>query len=844
MRRSLAPSQLPFKEEGVIKRSPSSILALISKSKDDDKPPPMKRMFEVPVKNVPVINSFTIDEKSKKLLSDSADSVIGLAHVSNDNVSDFTQSSETLYFSAVWGKQSNRKHKKWEGDGVLVVSKKCVTLIDSDGKELGKLSNSKLKTFESGERFYLGSREVEILDPISQSDFLKGRCFERCQPSIFALKPPRPAQFQLPVISGNAQPIKSNILKPRHNPEDKGAIVLPRPDSKVQFNSSTRIVDVVIDPFLGRHLRKHQIDGVIFMYECVMGFRDGGSTGCILADSMGLGKTLQSITLIWTMLHQGPFEGKPIAKRVMIIAPSSLVHNWEKEFQRWLGRERLLPFVIDNKNKPTDYAKQFNRPVMIISYELFVRNAEIIEKIPFDLVVCDEAHRMKNLKVKKSESLARLDCGRRIFLTGTPIQNDLSEFFALADIVNPGILGRPSAFKRIFEDPINASRLPDASEDVREIGEMRAQELNEIISKFVLRRTQDMIKEFLPPKIENVVLCKTSQDQAVIYEEITGCKGVRSIFIGCYSGCAHLYYISLLRNLCNHPSLCNVTGNNEEDERDVDFMKLSHRMTGVSTKLEVLKKMLITLMEEGQEKMVIVSYFTKTLDLISEHLKALRYTYLRLDGQTKVSDRQVIVDRFNRPDTERLFLLSSKAGGVGLNLIGASRIVLYDIDWNPANDEQAMARVWRDGQKRVVHIYRLLNAGTIEEKIFQRQIVKQGLSNSVVDAQELDNQKFGVDELRDIFSFKRDIYSDTHDLLNCNCEGDGTVEVQERAATPIRACQLGTVESDTVKNKNISQLLEWQHFQTPFCVGLDDTLLHACRDLLTFVFRKDYSLSE
>ncbi|XP_048452109.1 DNA repair and recombination protein RAD54B-like [Rhincodon typus] len=207
-----------------------------------------------------------------------------------------------------------------------------------------------------------------------------------------------------------------------------------------------------------------------------------------------------------------------------------------------------------------------------------------------------------------------------------------------------------------------------------------------------------------------------------------------------------------------------------------------------SGKLQVLIDLLASIHEQNSaERVVLVSNYTQTLDILQEMCKRFGYSYTRLDGQTAVSQRQKIVDSFNSKHGQSfIFLLSSKAGGVGLNLIGASRLVLYDIDWNPANDVQAMARVWRDGQKRPVHIYRLLTTGTIEEKIYQRQVSKQSLSGTVVDLKKKsEHASFSLEELRNLFQLEEDSNCLTHDLLYCNCLGNGQpIGAPEEATTP------------------------------------------------------------
>eukprot|EP00002_Diphylleia_rotans_P029427 TRINITY_DN5995_c0_g1_i6.p1 TRINITY_DN5995_c0_g1~~TRINITY_DN5995_c0_g1_i6.p1 ORF type:complete len:203 (+),score=38.09 TRINITY_DN5995_c0_g1_i6:409-1017(+) len=192
--------------------------------------------------------------------------------------------------------------------------------------------------------------------------------------------------------------------------------------------------------------------------------------------------------------------------------------------------------------------------------------------------------------------------------------------------------------------------------------------------------------------------------------------------------------------------------------------------------MTILANMLKYIKEKTTDKILLVSNFTETLDYIQEYLKSMKYCFIRLDGTTKVSQRQRLVDRFNDPaGKEFVFLLSSKAGGCGLNLVGACRLVLYDSDWNPANDAQVLARVWRDGQKKDVWIYRLLSTGTLEEKIYQRQVFKEGLQTSIVSEQRKseDDKEYDMDNLRALFQpLKETTLSETHDKLCCPCGGN------------------------------------------------------------------------
>jgi len=719
-----------------------------------------------------------------------------------------------------------------------------------------------------------------IQEPISESSYLKGSCFGKAEEPESAsanesldksnsnLRPAATKHFVSPFQKNkSSQNLKSTNpeIKPRHNPLGHMALVMPKPPSEIQWKecqNGVSIIDVVVDPLLSKNLRSHQREGVIFLYECVMGFKTPDMFGAILADEMGLGKTLQCITLIWTLLHQGPFNGRPTVQRVLIISPSSLTQNWHKEFRRWLGRERIDVFIVDQQNRPVEFAKRPLLPVMIVSYEMFVRSFDEIQKIKFDLIVCDEGHRLKNSDNKTSSMLSKLNTDRKVLLTGTPVQNDLKEFFTLADFVNPGILGSISAFRRSYEAPIVNLQLPGCDEDQLEMGNDSAAGLLHLTSQFVLRRTQQVMKDHLPPKVETVIFCRPSAVQIRLYSLLVPtCSGSNDSF-----AC-----IQALRQLCNHPSFVlskqqaisnDQHQSSEENEFDqlfdngekhwLDlFDAVDQETNATSGKLQVTMALLDSFMKNTREKIVFVSYSTKMLDLFGETCAERGYSSLRLDGSTPTALRMGLVDRFNDPQgEERIFLLSSKAGGVGLNLIGASRLILYDIDWNPANDLQAMARIWRDGQRKTAHIYRLLTTGTIEEKIFQRQVFKQKLSGTVVDARESTPAHFTKAELKDLFTLREDTDCDTHDLVKCSCQKKQTsasLQVEdyqfedEDAAADERDCQLGsTISSSSKKDTHatVDQLLDWQHHGRSFDVGvIQDGCLEDALEDVSFVFR-------
>lgn len=725
-----------------------------------------------------------------------------------------SKSGPENYYTVLWRKFTQKKHKTWDGDGVLSVRDGYAHLQDIDGRDMGKVIWN--KPLFPGSTLSIGGKDIEVDSMTSKEDFIAGRPFlggklplkqdftiDEELPRVKLttvtckekenvdrnLKPIVPLARKLshpgfkkpsldrPMAPKDATPKAQPI--PRHDPHAQGALVMKRPATAPK---GKQIVDVVVDPFIAKHLRDHQRDGVQFLYECVMGMRCSEGDGAILADEMGLGKTLQTIALLWTLLKQNPiYEDPPLVKKALIVCPVTVINNWRKEFRKWLGYDRIGVFVAtDKKMRLTDFTKGKTYNIMIIGYEKLRIVQGDLKDAGIDIVIADEGHRLKTAQNKSALAIKSLNSNRRIILSGTPIQNDLSEFFMVVDIVNPNLFGKYSTFKREFESPILKSRQPGATQKDIEKGEARGEELASMASQFILRRTTDVIAKYLPPKTETVLFCRPTAAQASLYHAVLG-SPVFNAILG--STEASLQLITILKKLCNSPSLFlkstsedskpNVTVQSLLDSIPQELLKLT---PAASAKLRVLDMLLDHIRKETDEKVVIVSNYTSTLDMIGGLLSSLNYSYLRLDGTTPVSKRQGLVDRFNnsKPLAYFAFLLSAKAGGVGLNLVGASRLVLFDVDWNPATDIQAMARIHRDGQKKPCFIYRLLVQGALDEKIYQRQLAKKGLADAVVDAKKT-AQGFTREELRDLFRLDEGNCS-THTLLGCECEGAGNVQ--------------------------------------------------------------------
>lgn len=573
-----------------------------------------------------------------------------------------------------------------------------------------------------------------------------------------------------------------------HDPTVCNALILYTPPQfseaeKSKMDKNKIPVHVVVDPVVGNILRPHQREGVKFMYDCVTGAKDDGEFfGCIMADEMGLGKTLQCITLLWTLLRQSP-DCKPAIIKAIIVCPSSLVKNWYNEFGKWLGvRVHALAIANESKEKTTVLLTRFmanqssrcGEPILIISYETFRLYAHILNESEVGLVLCDEGHRLKNCENQTYQALMGLKTKRRVLLSGTPIQNDLTEYFSLVHFVNPGMLGTRNEFHRQYENAIIRGQDSNSTDKEREISAERLKALLDIVNKYMIRRTSALLTKYLPVKFEMVVCVKLSQLQLDVYKSFLKSDIVRKALStkddAKSGGATVLQDINTLKKLCGHPELIV----DKINERAPGFEDVGQFLPNTWNSREVrpelggkvllLDLMLASIKANTTDKIVLVSNYTQTLDFFEKLCRKRQYRYVRLDGTMSIKKRGKTVEDFNNPESEPfIFMLSSKAGGCGLNLIGANRLVMFDPDWNPANDEQAMARVWRDGQKKPCYIYRFLATGSIEEKIFQRQTHKKGLSNTVVDNDE-GERHFTQSELKDLFKINETTLSDTHDM--------------------------------------------------------------------------------
>lgn len=785
-------------------------------------------------------------------------------------------------FYVVWRKPTNKKNKTWDGDGIMILTSTSLAFrLDESENYKEKFVTEKdtdLAKFSENQVFSMKSFEFEVTSPITDKDE-RNKILNLSRPRqstensvtrsvVTAIKSntlpripsklPKINQQFKKVVPNNEQHFTppANKSDPLYDPNSDNAVVMKK--------SNPDDIDVVIDPNLSKLLRPHQIDGVKFLYECVMNMRNCDGHGALLADDMGLGKTFMTITLIVTLLKQSPTNGflNPVANKVLIVCPVTLIGNWKREFKKWVGMKRIGVLAFNNKNsiaRDKQDIKNFNKSnvyqILIIGYEKLLNMKTELLECNFDLLVCDEGHRLKNNSNKTLQALIELDIEKRILLSGTPIQNDLLEFFNMIDFINPGLLGSINQFKRNFLYPILKSReLNCLNKEILRKGEEKSKELIELTKPIILRRTASIIANHLPVRTDLVVFCSPTKNQISLFNSIWNFNSFNLKLKESSGNCLGL--ITLFKKICNSPSLIKNDSSFKELNETPNDNALKFEVK--SGKLAILERLIVEIFEKTNEKCVIVSNYTQTLDLIEDLIVNLNYKFSRLDGSTPNKDRDGLISSFNKTtkDENFVFLLSSKSGGVGLNLIGASRLILFDNDWNPSVDLQAMARIHRDGQTKPVFIYRLITTGCIDEKIFQRQLMKNSLSDKFLDNKDdSKDDLFDINALKDLFTLNLETECNTHDLIECGCEGSGEVieddeEIEEESDeensdengwTTASSLRQSQTDPNITKKANLKNCLkEFRHFNMRKNVNEinDDIIQGIDKDGITFLMAK------
>jgi superfamily II DNA or RNA helicase len=466
---------------------------------------------------------------------------------------------------------------------------------------------------------------------------------------------------------------------------------------------------------LRAELRPYQQVGVEFL-QWIAGTGMGG----VLADDMGLGKTLQTIAHLVIEKQSGRMR-----QPALVVAPTSLVGNWRRELKKFAPGLRVLE--LHGADRHRRRAEIPEHDVVITSYPLVVRDRAHFVGMQFHAVIADEAQTMKNVRSQAHQAVKSLDANHRISLTGTPIENNLEELWAQFDLLVPGLLGDAARFRTVFRHPIE-----------RDGNQRRLESLRERIAPFVLRRMKDTVATELPPKTEIVHTVELTGDQRDLYEgiRIAGHAAVRRAVRQRGMAGATIDILGALmklRQVCCDPRLVRFDAARRIEE---------------SAKLQALGDMVEQQLAQGR-RILVFSQFTTMLGLIAERLEKSGIRYALLTGSTVDRDAAVDVFQTGRAD---VFLISLKAGGTGLNLTRADTVIHYDPWWNPAAQAQATDRAYRIGQRNPVFVYRLIVAGSVEERMMRLQQRKQSLADALLGHAAGENAAWSERDVDDLFA--------------------------------------------------------------------------------------------
>lgn len=475
----------------------------------------------------------------------------------------------------------------------------------------------------------------------------------------------------------------------------------------------------------GNTLRLYQLEGLNWLL-----FSWHNNRNCILADEMGLGKTIQSLTFVnsvWEYGIRGPF---------LIIAPLSTIPNWQREFEGWTEMNVIVyhgsqqsksmlqeyEFYYKNENgEPIKEITKFN--VLITTFEIIVTDFQELKNFNWRVCVIDEAHRLKNRNCKLLEGLRQLHLEHRVLLSGTPLQNNVNELFSLLNFLEPSQFASSDAF-------------------LNEFGQLRSEsevlKLQALLKPMMLRRLKEDVEKTLAPKEETIIEVELTNIQKKYYRAILERnfsflqKGISSA-----ANIPNLMNTMMeLRKCCIHPYLLNGA----EDQIQFDYKQANgedkeayYKALIQSSGKMVLVDKLLPKLKAGGHRVLIFSQMVRCLDILEDYLLYRKYPFERIDGRIRGNLRQEAIDRFSKPDSDRfVFLLCTKAGGLGINLTAADTVIIYDSDWNPQNDLQAQARCHRIGQQKMVKIYRLICRNTYEREMFDKASLKLGLDKAIL----------------------------------------------------------------------------------------------------------------
>ncbi|KAJ5716333.1 hypothetical protein N7493_008244 [Penicillium malachiteum] len=549
---------------------------------------------------------------------------------------------------------------------------------------------------------------------------------------------------------------------------------------------------IYLNSSVGRFVKPNQLLGIQFMWREIC--ESEKMEGCMLAHIMGLGKTMQVISLLLTIAEASASPDPKIrdqvpkklqGSRTIVLVPAGLIQNWLEEFDFWLPRTDPLGRIFDlsassvpHLDERLDMIEEWGRDggVLIMGYEIFLRfiNNTIVTSGSGDpplspeehkriqdillqkpqIVVADEAHRLKGSQAGVTKAVARFETKSRISMTGSPLANNLVEYFQMIDWISPGYLEDFPSFKTRFIEPIQAGLYIDSNRAERRAGLKALKLLNGIIEPKVHRLGISALAADLPPKKEFVLFIKPTPIQTEMYNVFVREAPNSNDFQKFWQ------WVFILQQLLNHPApfVDRLTHRSKEKAEDTDlatsvddagvpqtllgkekalFAKVSKPLDpSLSNRMLLLHRILVEA-RRAKDKVLIFSHIFPTLDYIENYFKRTGTRYQRIDGNAPIGSRQGIVKGFNSGNTIDVMLISTKAGGVGLNMFGANRVVIFDFMFNPAHEDQAIGRAYRLGQRKPVFVYRFVTTGTFEELVHDRSVYKSQLSLRVVDKKDI-----------------------------------------------------------------------------------------------------------
>ncbi|XP_073402056.1 DNA excision repair protein ERCC-6-like 2 isoform X2 [Dendrobates tinctorius] len=649
---------------------------------------------------------------------------------------------------------------------------------------------------------------------------------------------------------------------------------------------------------INRYLRDYQREGIQFLYE-----HYARSTGCILGDDMGLGKTIQVISFLAAVLHKKGTrediennmpafllrtmrkEHSPAStKRVfLIVSPLSVLFNWRDELETW-GYFKLTVIHGNRKDFELVRLKQGKYEIALTTYETLRLCLDDLNSIEWSAVIVDEAHKIKNPKARVTGVMKALKCKIRIGLTGTILQNNMEELWCVMDWAVPGCLGDQKQFIDKYSHPIELGQRHNATKRELATGRKVMRNLSVKMSSYFLRRTKALISSQLPKKEDRVVYCSLSEFQKAVYQTVLETPDVALVLRGrercsCNSGkkrrnccyrenqygesvkTVYFSYIAILRKVANHAALLNSDSTTSKKQVDhirricsevfskfPEFIQQSKEAAfetisdpKYSGKMKVLQQ-LLNHCRKNKDKVLLFSFSTKLLNVLERYCMASGLEYRRLDGGTKAKDRLKIVKEFNSIQDVNICLVSTMAGGLGLNFIGANVVVVFDPTWNPANDLQAIDRAYRIGQSRDVKVLRLMSLGTLEEIIYLRQVYKQQLHCAAIGSE---NAKRYFKAVQGSMEHKGELFG-VHNLLKLRTQGtcltrdilerEGQVEAGIRSTTMYISQQSSsddpstdaiTDASDEIGNAKSNRQIEKEAFD--FSSDTDEDIREASK---------------